>query len=294
MSIDDRDDDTEQVLKKDEIDSLLGLEDGDTGETAQGLEALVSSSSITYERLPMLEVVFDRLVRMMTTSLRNFTSDTVEDNYILGVVDSALAYSVVDVLMGGRRGTAAMRIEGRPFTTIERNLVERMINVVLSDLSVAFEPISPITFRFDSLEVNPRFATIARPGDAAILAELRIDMDDRGGRFDLLFPYATLEPVLELLTQMFMGEKFGQDAIWENHLANEVWLTEIELDAVLDQLVISLNEVLNWKPGSRLMLDVKPDTPVEMRCGEVRLFSGKMGQRNGNMAVAIDRRLRNL
>jgi flagellar motor switch protein FliM len=326
MSIDDRDDDTEQVLKKDEIDSLLGLEDGDTGETAQGLEALVSSSSITYERLPMLEVVFDRLVRMMTTSLRNFTSDNVEvslenisstrfgdfvnsvplpamlsvviaeewDNYILGVVDSALAYSVVDVLMGGRRGTAAMRIEGRPFTTIERNLVERMINVVLSDLSVAFEPISPITFRFDSLEVNPRFATIARPGDAAILAELRIDMDDRGGRFDLLFPYATLEPVLELLTQMFMGEKFGQDAIWENHLANEVWLTEIELDAVLDQLVISLNEVLNWKPGSRLMLDVKPDTPVEMRCGEVRLFSGKMGQRNGNMAVAIDRRLRNL
>lgn len=326
MSIDDRDDDTEQVLNKDEIDSLLGLEDGDTGETAQGLEALVSSSSITYERLPMLEVVFDRLVRMMTTSLRNFTSDNVEvslenisstrfgdfvnsvplpamlsvviaeewDNYILGVVDSALAYSVVDVLMGGRRGTAAMRIEGRPFTTIERNLVERMINVVLSDLSVAFEPISPITFRFDSLEVNPRFATIARPGDAAILAELRIDMDDRGGRFDLLFPYATLEPVLELLTQMFMGEKFGQDAIWENHLANEVWLTEIELDAVLDQLVISLNEVLNWKPGSRLMLDVKPDTSVEMRCGEVRLFSGKMGQRNGNMAVAIDRRLRNL
>ena len=326
MSIDDRDDDTEQVLNKDEIDSLLGLEDGDTGETAQGLEALVSSSSITYERLPMLEVVFDRLVRMMTTSLRNFTSDNVEvslenisstrfgdfvnsvplpamlsvviaeewDNYILGVVDSALAYSVVDVLMGGRRGTAAMRIEGRPFTTIERNLVERMINVVLSDLSVAFEPISPITFRFDSLEVNPRFATIARPGDAAILAELRIDMDDRGGRFDLLFPYATLEPVLELLTQMFMGEKFGQDAIWENHLANEVWVTEIELDAVLDQLVISLNEVLNWKPGSRLMLDVKPDTPVEMRCGEVRLFSGKMGQRNGNMAVAIDRRLRNL
>ena len=326
MSIDDRDNDTEQVLNKDEIDSLLGLEDGDTGETAQGLEALVSSSAITYERLPMLEVVFDRLVRMMTTSLRNFTSDNVEvslenissmrfgdfvnsvplpamlsvviaeewDNYILGVVDSALAYSVVDVLMGGRRGTAAMRIEGRPFTTIERNLVERMINVVLSDLSVAFEPISPITFRFDSLEVNPRFATIARPGDAAILAELRIDMDDRGGRFDLLFPYATLEPVLELLTQMFMGEKFGQDAIWENHLANEVWLTEIELDAVLDQLVISLNEVLNWKPGSRLMLDVKPDTPGEMRCGEVRLFSGKMGQRNGNMAVAIDRRLRNL
>ena len=125
------------------------------------------------------------------------------DNYALLVVDSALAYSTVDVLMGGRRGTAAMRIEGRPFTTIERNLVERMVNVVLSDLSAAFDPISPVTFRFDSLETNPRFATIARPGDAAILARLRIDMDDRGGRLELLLPYATLEPVRELLLQMF-------------------------------------------------------------------------------------------
>jgi flagellar motor switch protein FliM len=325
MSVEDRDG-TGRVLNQDEIDSLLGLEGENSEDERQGLEALVSTSLITYERLPMLEVVFDRLVRMMSTSLRNFTSDNVEvslegisstrfgdyvnsaplpamfsvvvaeewDNYILSVVDSALAYSIVDVLMGGRRGTAAMRIEGRPFTTIERNLVERMINVVLSDLSVAFEPIGAITFRFDSLEVNPRFANIARPADAAILARLRIDMDDRGGRLELLFPYATLEPVLELLLQMFMGEKFGQDSIWENHLANEVWLTEIELDAVLGQLVVSLSEVLDWKPGSRLMLDVKPETPVEMRCGDVRLFSGKMGQRNGNMAIAIDRRLRNL
>ena len=33
---------------------------------------------VSYERLPMLEIVFDRLVRLMTTSLRNFTSDNVE------------------------------------------------------------------------------------------------------------------------------------------------------------------------------------------------------------------------
>ncbi|MED5366564.1 MAG: flagellar motor switch protein FliM, partial [Pseudomonadota bacterium] len=216
------------------------------------------------------------------------------DNYALLVVDSALAYSTVDVLMGGRRGTAAMRIEGRPFTTIERNLVERMVNVVLSDLSAAFDPISPVTFRFDSLETNPRFATIARPGDAAILARLRIDMDDRGGRLELLLPYATLEPVRELLLQMFMGEKFGRDAIWETHLASELWLTDIELEAVLDQFVMSLNDVLNWKPGSRISLNARPDSAVEMRCGEVSLFSGKMGQRNGNMAVSIDRKLRKM
>ena len=102
------------------------------------------------------------------------------DNFGLMVVDSGLIYSIVDVLLGGRRGTAAMRIEGRPYTTIERNLVERMVTVVLSDMSAAFDPVSPVTFRFDRLETNPRFATIARPANAAVLARLRIDMEDRG------------------------------------------------------------------------------------------------------------------
>ena len=123
------------------------------------------------------------------------------DNFGLMVVDSGLIYSIVDVLLGGRRGTAAMRIEGRPYTTIERNLVERMVTVVLSDMSAAFDPVSPVTFRFDRLETNPRFATIARPANAAVLARLRIDMEDRGGRIELLLPYATLEPVRELLLQ---------------------------------------------------------------------------------------------
>ena len=113
------------------------------------------------------------------------------DNYGLMTVDSSLIYSIVDVLLGGRRGTAAMRIEGRPYTTIEISLVEEMVHVVLADLSASFEPLSPVNFVFDRLETNPRFATIARPANAAVLIRLRIDMEDRGGRLELLLPYAT-------------------------------------------------------------------------------------------------------
>ena len=315
---------SEPVLNQAEIDSLLGT-DGLEDEIS-GIQAIVDSAMVSYERLPMLEIVFDRLLRMMSTSLRNLTSDNVEvsldsitsirfgdyletipmpamisvfkaeewDNYGLMIADSALIYSIVDVLLGGRRGTAAMRIEGRPYTTIERNLVERMVTVILSDLSAAFDPISPVTFRFDRLETNPRFATIARPANAAVLARLRIDMEDRGGRVELLLPYATLEPVRELLLQMFMGEKFGRDSIWETHLANELWSTDVELDAVLDQIVLSLNDVMNWRPGSQILLNAVPSSPINLRCGEIPLFIGGMGQKNGNMAIKIDKKLRKM
>src|SRR5665213_2261862 len=186
----------ERILDQSEIDNLLGfdLAQDDTTERT-GIRAIINSALVSYERLPMLEIVFDRLVRLMTTSLRNFTSDNVEvsldnissirfgdylnsiplpailsvfraeelNNYGLLTVDSNLIYSIVDVLLGGRRGTAAMRIEGRPYTTIERTLVERLITVVLADLSASFDPLCPVTFPYERLEVNPRFATISRP-----------------------------------------------------------------------------------------------------------------------------------
>ncbi|MDE2199852.1 MAG: flagellar motor switch protein FliM [Rhodospirillales bacterium] len=312
----------ERVLNQAEIDSLLGFDGaGGDGESRTGMQQIISSGLVSYERLPMLEIVFDRLVRIMSTSLRNFTSDNVEvgidnivslrfgdylnsiplpamlavfkaeewDNYGLMVVDSAMIYSIVDVLLGGRRGTAAMRIEGRPYTTIERTLVERLIHVVLADLSVSFDPLCPVTFRFERLEVNPRFATISRLSNAAILARLRIDMEDRGGRLELLLPYATLEPVRELLLQQFMGEKFGRDSIWETHLAEELWNTDIDLDVVLDEQVMRLSDVMALAPGSQIVLGAQQGGAVQLRCGTVTLFEGKVGRRKNRVAVRIER-----
>jgi flagellar motor switch protein FliM len=313
-----------RVLEQPEIDSLMGV-DGDNGKDGDqsGMKAIVNPALVSYERLPMLEVVFDRLVRTMTTSLRNLTSDNVEvslesitswrfgdyldsiplpamltvfkaeewDNFGLMTVDSSLIYSIVDVLLGGRRGTAAMRVEGRPYTTIERNLVERMVHVVLGDLSAAFDPLSPVSFRFERLESNPRFATIARPANATIVANLRVDMKDRGGRVELILPYATFEPVRELLLQMFIGEKFGRDSIWEGHLTAELWQTDVAIEAVLEEVELRLGDVLSWTEGTRLELNCHPASKIQLRCGEVAMFDGQMGRSGSNIAVRIANKL---
>jgi flagellar motor switch protein FliM len=311
---------SDRVLNQDEIDSLLGFEADDEGVERSGIQAIINSALVSYERLPLLEIVFDRLVRVLTTSLRNFTSDNVEvsldnissvrfgdylnsiplpailavfraeqlDNYGLLTVDSSLIYSIVDVLLGGRRGTAAMRVEGRPYTTIERMLVKRLLELVLQDLGIAFDPVSQVNFTLDRLEINPRFAAIARPANAAVLVKLRVDMEDRGGRIELLLPYATLEPIRELLLQMFMGEKFGRDTIWEGHLATELWRTNVELEAVLDELPMSLHDVMNLQVGQTLLLNVGPEARIKLRCGGVGLLAGRMGRIGHQVAVRVE------
>ena len=312
---------SERVLNQDEIDNLLGFDlDEQSLADTSGLRAIVNSALVSYERLPMLEIVFDRLVRLLTASLRNFTSDNVEvsldtistlrfgdylnsiplpsmisvfkavewDGFGLITVESHLIYAIVDVLLGGR-GAPIVRIEGRPYTTIETNLVSRMIEVITEDMMTAFEPISPVKLELDRLETNPRFAAISRPANAAILIKLRIDMEDRGGRIEVLIPYSTLEPIRDLLLQGFMGEKFGRDTIWESHLATEIWSTEVEIEAVFNEMFIPISKIMNLKVGETIALDCTPEDSVTLRCGDISLTKGNIGQKGENVAVRVEK-----
>jgi flagellar motor switch protein FliM len=314
----------DRILNQEEIDNLLGFNIEDTIAADQsGIRALINSAMVSYERLPMLEIVFDRLVRLTTTSLRNFTSDNVEvsldsissvrfgdylnsiplpailgvfkaeewDGFGLCTVESSLIYSIIDVLLGGGRGMSAVRVEGRPYTTIETNLVRRMIELIMHDMEQAFSPLSPVHFNLERLETNPRFAAISRPANAAILVELRIDMEDRGGKIEIMMPYATLEPIRDLLLQMFMGEKFGRDPIWEGHLATEIYAAEIDVDAVLYETHLPLGRVLDLKVGETLLFDVSPNDPVSIKCGGIPLTTGTMGKDEDSIAVRVDRGL---
>jgi len=315
----------ERILNQEEIDNLLGF----SVEQAQlreqgGIRAIIESALVSYERLPMLEILFDRLVRLMTTSLRNFTSDNVEvtleritsirfgdylnsiplpailavfkavewENFGLLTVESNLIYAMIDVLLGGRRGTTATRVEGRPYTTIEMNLVGRMLELVLADAHQAFQPISDVKFEIERLETNPRFATISRPANAAILVQLRIDMEDRGGRLEMLLPYATIEPIRELLLQMFMGERFGRDPVWEGHFATEIASAKVDVEAVLASRRMPLREVLAMNAGDTLMLDLGPSDLITLRCGNVPLTEGRMGRIGDRIAVRVAKPLR--
>jgi flagellar motor switch protein FliM len=316
---------TERILNQDEIDTMLGFSLTDVSlNDNSGIRAIIDSAMVSYERLPMLEIIFDRLVRLLTTSLRNFTSDNVEvsldritsvrfgdylnsiplpailavfkaeewDNFGLVAVNSSLIYSIIDVLLGGRRGQNTVRVEGRPYTTIETNLVKRMIELVMSDAELAFKPLSPVKFTIDRLETNPRFAAITRPANAAILVRLRIDMEDRGGNVELLLPYATIEPIRATLLQMFMGEKFGRDPIWEDHLATEIGQAQISVAAVLYEERLPLRKMMNLSVGDTIPLELKPDALVAVRCGDITLTEGRMGKIGDRIAVRIAKPLR--
>jgi flagellar motor switch protein FliM len=272
----------------------------------------------------MLEIIFDRMIRLLSTSLRNFFQDNVEvtldnitsvrfgdylnsiplpvqlavfkaegwDNSALITVESNLAYSALDLLLGGKRGGTAVRLDGRPFTTIETQLIRRMVEVILADAQLSFQPLSPVRFVVDRMETNPRFATITRPANGAILIDLRLDMEGRGGLLQILLPYATIEPIRDLLLQSFLGEKLGRDSTWEEPLATEIFQADVAVEAVLHEMRLPLKRVLSLQVGDTLMFDAKPNELVTLRCGEWALTQGKVGRIDDKIAVQVVRPLR--
>ncbi|WP_434624450.1 flagellar motor switch protein FliM [Azospirillum sp. B2RO_4] len=309
-----------KTLSQEEIDRLLnfGAPEGG-GPEMSAIQRLVSSTTVNKDRLPMLDVVFDRMVRMLNTSLRQFASTNVEaslskiewlrytdfqdaielpaligvaraepwDNQMLVTIDSALIYCMMDVLLGGRRSRPG-RIDGRAYTSIERKMTERMMKVVLQDLGQSFDPLAQVDFVFDRLEVNPQFATITRATNAIIRVRIAVEVERRTGHIDIVIPYATLEPIRGKLVQMFMGEKFGHDTVWESHLKNELMRSKLELVAVLAETKVPLGEILAWQKGQSLKLRINPDSTVLVFSKTIPLFAGHMGQRNDNIAVKID------
>jgi len=315
---------TDRLMSQDEIDTMLGFSSAEDGASRNGIQAIVDSGLVAYERLPMLEIIFERLVRLLSTSLRNFFTDNVEvtlegirsvrfgdyvnsisqpallsvfkaeewDNFGLVTIETALTYSVLDTMFGGKRGQPAPRVDGRPFTSIEIQLIRRVIQLVLGDAEAAFKPLSPVTFTIDRVESNPRFVSISRPANAAIRVELKFDMEGRGGSLHILLPYATIEPIRELLLESFMGEKLGRDPIWENHLATEVWQADVDVTCVLHETRMPLKRVMQLEIGDTLMFDARPDSTVSLRCGDFMVTEGRVGRVDGKIAVQVTSPLR--
>lgn len=301
-----------------DIDALFG-DFGGPVEKKKGLRAVIESKVISHERLPMLEVVCDRVVRAFASSMRNLTSDAIDvslenvtsirfgefmnrvalpamvgvfkvqewESFGLVTVESGLIYAVVDALLGGRGGGAPTLIDGRAFTTIETGLVSRMLELALKDFANAFEPIEPINIDLERIESNPRFAAIAGTSNICAIATFRVDMDGRGGEFTMVFPYATLEPVRHKLLQRFMGEKSGRDSIWEAHMASEIRKTNVSVNVVLGEKAMAIAELKALEVGQTIALHKSPDDALDLACGGVTLAQAQIGQRRGKVAVRL-------
>lgn len=318
---DEEDDVTWSEDQGDDISDLFGFDfDAEEGVDRSGLRALINSALVSHRRLPMLDVIFDHTARRMSTSLRQMADDNVEvalddvtstrfgdflaalpqptvvgvvyssllDNYCLVAADATLVSSIVDLLLGGRRGAGALSIDDRGFTAIELSLAERMLSLLVNDLDDAFQPVASPKFAIDRIETTPRFAAIVQEASVCALAKFRIRIDELGGRASIVIPHATLEPLRDELLREFIGEAHAADAMWRDHLAQEVKTATVDLRAVMAAKTMPLTQLQQLEEGDTLVFAAAPTSAIELRSGDVLIGRGKVGRAGDRVAVRME------
>lgn len=292
---------------------------GNKTKDAVGIKAVLDQAMQAYEKLPMLEIVFERLIRSLTSSLRNLTSENVEihvtdlqslrfgsylnalpqpssiavfkavelDNLGLISLDNNIILTLVDVLLGGKHSSKDSIVQKRPLTYIEQTIAKQFVEILLGELGNAFDAIAPSNFIFERLESNPNFATICRSGDAIISLRLNVQIESRAGFVDIVIPYNTLEPIKEQLQKVFIGDKFGIDSVWEELLSSSIQEVSMPLEAVVVNTPTRIIDVARLKPGDTIVINHKHDADVLLRCKHKTLFKGQIGKVEDRVAINV-------
>ena len=318
----------QQILSQDEVDALLqGItgesqkleaEDVPTG----GIRDydIASQERIVRGRMPTMEIISERFARNIRIGLFNFIRKSPEVsiggikvqkysaflreivvptnfNIVsvkplrgsgLIVCDPTLVFAVIDALFGGA-GKYHTRIEGRDFSPTELRIITRLVEVITTEYQKAWQGIYPLELEYQRSEMQPQFANIATPSEIMVATSFTLEIGDSTGTIHFCIPYSTLEPIRDVLYSTMQGDSAEPDRRWVNLLKEQIKSADVELVAELATAPATVEQLLSFKVGDFIELDLQPG--IEAKISGVPVLECHYGIANGRYALKVDQLL---
>jgi flagellar motor switch protein FliM len=318
----------QQILSQDEVDALLQGITGESQKIeAEEVPAgavrtydIASQERIVRGRMPTMEIINERFARNFRVGLFNLARKSPEvsiggikvqkysaflreivvpTNFNLVsvrplrgagliVCDPNVVFAVIDALFGGA-GKFHTRIEGRDFSPTEQRVITRLVDVIIAEYRKAWQGIYPLELEYQRSEMQPQFANIATPGEIVVATSFTLEIGDTSGSIHFCIPYSTLEPIRDVLYSTVQGDSNEPDRRWVNLLKQQIQAAEVELVAELGTAPATVEQLLSFKPGDFVELDLNP--VIQAKVDGVPVCDCHYGTSNGHYAIKIDQLL---
>ena len=210
--------------------------------------------------------------------------------YSIVVIDPTVVFSSLDTFFGGcGRGVGELP-PSRMFTPTESRIINMILEVFFKSLKEAWSPILPLEFELVSSEINPQFAQIADENDLVILTRFEAEGQlNSQGFIDLVYPYASLKPIRELLRSRVQSGDGNEesDKQWHDELEDAVESSSLETRILLGNIETSYGEIEAMREGDVLFFK-KPDL-ARMLVNGLPAFDVQVGILGAQVAVQIER-----
>jgi flagellar motor switch protein FliM len=318
------------VMSQDEVDALLkGVESDQVvseGEEDEEYDPddvvsfdLTAQDRIIRGRMPTLEIIHDRFVRLFRLTLSNTLRRVVDINVrstelikfgefiktmsvptsmnlfrmtplrgnAMIVFETKLVFSLVEMFFGAGVETEA-KTEGRDFTEIESRMIKRVIISALEDLQTSWRPVFPVQINYSRTEINPQFVSIVPHSEIVIVVTFDIEIGRTPMAITICVPYSMIEPIRTRLNAGFQSEQDEKDNTWSNRFKQNLQNVDIELIAKLGEMNISVRDFLNLQKDDVLYLEHETKDPISVEVNGVKKFTGFQGSYKGHKAINIE------
>jgi flagellar motor switch protein FliM len=202
------------------------------------------------------------------------------------VCDPTLVFAVIDALFGGA-GKYHARIEGREFSATEQRVIARLVATLCANYKQAWQGLYPLQLEVLRTEMQPQFVNVAAPGDMVVTTSFTLEIGESSGAIHLCFPYSTLEPIREVLYSATQGDSGQADARWVKLLKTQIQSAEVDLVAELATAQATIEQLLSFKPGDFIELDLDP--AIQAKVDGVPVLDCHYGTANNRYAIKVDR-----
>ena len=318
----------QHILSQEEVDALLQgiteegqmLDQDDVHGVGVHEYDLGTRERIVRRRMPTLEIINERFARNIRAGLFNLLRKSPEVsigsikmqkysaflreivvptnfNIIslrplrgsgLIVCDPALVFAVIDALFGGT-GKYPTRIEGRDFSPTEQRIIQRLVGMLTTEYTKAWQGVYPLHLEYLRSEMQPQFANIATPGEVVVATSFTLEIGDTVGTIHFCMPYATLEPIRDLLVSGIQGDPSVPDQRWLKLMEAQIQAANVELIAELGHAPATVAQLLSFKPGDFIELDLQPG--IQAKVAGVPVLECHYGTSNGKYALKVDQLL---
>ena len=320
---------SESFLSQEEVDALLEGVTGESQKLVEEVHEkgevrsynISSQERIVRGRMPTMEIVNERFARNLRVGLFNFIRRSPEisvgpvtvqrysaflrelavpTNFNIVAIrplrgsgmivcEPSLVFGVIDTLYGGI-GKFQARIEGRDFSATEQRVINRLVDVITDEYKKAWKGVYPLELEYQRSEMQPQFANIATPSEIVISTTFQLEIGEIAGSIHFCMPYATLEPIRDILYSSTQGDSIEVDKRWVNVLTQEIQAAEIVLVAELARADATVEQLLAMKTGDFIELD-RPSR-IQVTVEGVPVFECQYGTHNAKYAIRIDKSLR--
>jgi flagellar motor switch protein FliM len=283
------------------------------------IDEIIRMSDFSFERLPMLDIIGERLADSVALALPNMTGTLCEASLtqldyvpmsqvldalpgpallavcsshslygqILLTLDSTLVLTALELMLGGSaKGEAPRATTG--FTAIERGFGKRLAGLIAHELQRNLAQVGDVELELERIETDPDSASVAQPASLCVRMQITIVLAGHGGMLEVILPYDALEPIRPKLSRIHFGGFSDEGSPWRDQLAGQIERATVELEAVLTDIRLPIQDIMAWQPGDTVNLWIEEDHDATVLCAETPMFHAALGKRNnGNTAIRI-------